>query len=386
MTYAERCSMFLALIAAGLTLGCASAPPSDKWSTPPVPGSAPPGSPVALHGQLAVAGVPAVAADGTPTVVYQLVDQNGVPVQLKGVSGSGLNYESQPFAESKPALTWMRDNWKLSVIRAAMTVNSKAGAATDLLPTTQPKAEIILQHAVELGVYVMVDWHTEDAINQQDAAVAYYTQMATTYGAYPNVIWEPWNEPAGNPRYTWAQIKAYHQAVVDAVRSVDPDNLMVLGTPSWSQNVDQAAADPVVGTNLLYTLHWYSCTHGPSIRSKGDTAIAGGVALFVSEFGATFSDGGLASNGHDYVCEDEANLWLGWMAQHNISGVAWKLDADGHSSSILTADAAVNGPWTDDKLTSDAGGALYAGALQGGASGTAIQGGHGQFVASWLRQ
>ena len=53
---------------------------------------------------------------------------------------------------------------------------------------------------------MLVDWHTEHAVDQQDQAVAFFTAMAKNYGAYPNVIWEPYNEPA---RQTWAQIKAY---------------------------------------------------------------------------------------------------------------------------------------------------------------------------------
>lgn len=174
--------------------------------------------------------------------------------------------------------------------------------------------------------------------------------------------------------------------MVDAVRAVDPDNLMVLGTPVYSQRVDQAAADPVVGTNLLYTLHWYSCTPGQSFRAYGDTAIAAGIALFVTEYGATFSDGGTPGNGHDFVCEDEANLWFDWMARNNISGVPWKLDQYPDSSCILKASAPIDGPWTDDKLSTDVGGAPYTGAFGGGVTGTAMQGGHGLFIVNWLRQ
>jgi uncharacterized protein YbaR (Trm112 family) len=114
-------------------------------------------------------------------------------------------------------------------------------------------------------------WHTEKAVDQRASSVAFYTEMATAYGAYPNVIWEPYNEPNG---FQWDQIKPYHQAVVDAVRKVDPDNLIVLGTPNWSQYVNIAAADPVAGSNLLYTLHWYSCAHGQHFRDLGDRAIA----------------------------------------------------------------------------------------------------------------
>ena len=420
-----------------LTLACAATPESTAW-TSPQPGSAPAGSPVALHGQLRVAttsvagGTGAGGADleidagnpggdqgidggdeamdggftsidggitgidggrpgidggksgadaATQSVLSQLVDQHGVPVQLKGVSSHWLAWETKRFAESKKALQFMRDHWKLSVIRASMGTDASGGYLSSPV-AMKSQVESIIQNAIMLGVYVLVDWHTEQAVNQQDASVAFFTEMAKKYGAYPNVIWEPYNEPKG---YAWSQIKPYHQAVVDAIRSVDPDNLIVLGTPNWSQRVDQAAADPVVGTNLLYTLHWYSCTHGSSFRAYADAAIAMGAALFVTEYGATFSDGGVPSS-HDYVCEDESNLWYAWMAKNNVSGVAWKLDQCADSSCILGATAGVDGPWTDDRLSTDVGGELYTGALGGGVSGTAIKGGHGLFIVNWLRQ
>jgi len=386
--------MFPAALTAAWLMGCASAPPSDENWTAPAPGSAPAGSPVALHGQLRVVSAPGVdaptdaidgggAMDGGATGgVAQLVDQNGAPVQLKGVSSDWLNWESRPYAESSAGLQFMRDHWKLSVIRASMGIEQSGGYLGS--PAAMKKAvESIVRHAIDLGVYVLVDWHTEVAVDQQQASVAFFTEMATTYGAYPNVIWEPYNEPHGASAASWDQIKPYHQAVVTAIRGVDPDNLIVLGTPNYSQRVDLAASDPVTGTNLLYTLHWYSCTHGQPFRDLGDKAIAAGAALFVTEFGATFADGGTGSN-HDYVCEDESNLWFAWMAAHNISGAAWKLDQCEDSSCILTASAGLDGNWTDDKLSSDTGGALYAQGLN--VSGTAIKGGHGKFIVNWIRQ
>jgi endoglucanase len=383
--------MFSAALTAAWLMGCAATPPSDESWTAPAPGSAPVGSPVALHGQLRVVSAPGVVtaldsidgggamAGGAAVGVAQLVDQNGAPVQLKGASSDWLNWENRPYAESKAGLQFMRDHWKLSVIRASMGTEQSGGYLGS--PESMKKAvESIVRHAIDLGVYVLVDWHTEKAVAQQSASIAFFTEMAKTYGAYPNVIWEPYNEPNG---VSWDQIKAYHQAVVDAIRSVDADNPIVLGTPNYSQRVDVAAADPVTGTNLLYTLHWYSCTHGQPFRDVGDKAIAAGAALFVTEYGATFADGGVASN-HDYVCEDESNLWFAWMAAHNISGVAWKLDQCEDSSCILTASAGLDGNWTDDKLSRDTGGALYAQGLN--VSGTAIKGGHGQFVVNWIRQ
>ena len=342
-------------LASCLAPACASTPPDGTW-TPPDPEDtiAPPGSPVALHGQLKVVGT-------------RLLDQNDQPVQLKGVSSMWLNYEREAYSGSKKGLTFMRDNWKLSVIRIAM------GATPSPSASITKKVDNIIRNALALGVYVIVDWHTEVAVNQQEQAVAYFADLATKYGVYPNVIWEPYNEPQG---FDWTEIKPYHQAVVDAIRAVDPDNLIILGTPNWSQYVDVAARDPVVGTNLMYTLHFYSCSHQSWLRARGDAALATGAALFVTEFGATHADGGLPPD-HDYVCDDEANLWFDWMAKNNVSGVAWKLDVCGDASCILNAKASVNGPWTDDVLSNTLGGA---------AKGPGIQGGHGLFVVNWLRQ
>ena len=329
-------------------------------------------NPVATHGQLKVVGT-------------QLQDQAGKPVQLKGVSSQWLNYESKTFPESKPALQYARDHWKLSVIRAAMGVDAQGGYLGTGTGTNAnqammlAKVNTIVQNAIELGIYVIIDWHTSDAVTstttQATQASAFFTQMATMYGSSPNVIYEDYNEPTG---VTWAQIKPYHQAVVAAIRAVDPDNLIVLGTPNWSQDVDKAAADPLTGTNLLYTLHFYACTHKQSLRDKANTAISMGLPLFVTEFGATPSDGGVVKSGDNDVCEGETNTWFAWMAQNNISGASWKLDQCTDSSCILTADAPVDGPWTDNYLTSDTGGAPIDGGEKGG--------GHGLFVVDWMRQ
>ena len=351
-------------------LGCASDPPPTELqnSTPPVSLPAnPAGSPVALHGQLRVEGT-------------SLKDQFGYPVQLKGVSSMWLNWASMPFAESKSGLQFMRDHWKLSVIRASMGTEASQGYLSGNSTGMLTKMQTIIENAIGLGVYVLVDWHTEKAVDQQADAIGFFSALAQKYGAYPNVIWEPYNEPRG---YTWDQIKPYHEAVVDAIRAYDPDNLIVMGTPNWSQDVDVASLNPVSpasGTaNLLYTLHFYACTHKQKYRDKGSVAIANGLALFVTEFGATPADGGVPSKGDDYVCRDESNLWFDWMALYNVSGVAWKFDQCADTSCILTSSAPVDGPWADNYLTTDLNNpTVSAGVTQGG--------GHGLFVVDWIRQ
>ncbi|MFG1765292.1 cellulase family glycosylhydrolase [Micromonospora parva] len=310
--------------------GCAGGPPpTTPPPTTPPPTTPPPttGTPVERHGQLRVCGT-------------TMCDKSGARVQLRGISSMWLNWETAPYAENLSALRWMRDNWNLQVIRAAMGVEP-AGAYLSDPARARAQVETIINNAVTAGVYVIVDWHAHEAQNNQSQAVAFFSDLARRYGNLPNVIWEPYNEPL---QVSWTNvIKPYHQAVVSAIRAADPDNIIVLGTPTWSQDVDVAAASPVTGTNLMYTLHFYSCTHGASLRAKGDAAIRAGLALFVTEWGASNADGGLDGR----ACLPEAQSWIDWMKTNGISWTAWKLDVGTDTTNLLSPGAPVTGGWTN---------------------------------------
>jgi endoglucanase len=316
----------------------------------------PAGSPVATHGQLKVVGT-------------RIQDQSGASVQLKGISSFWLNWENPKYAESKAAVQYMRDNWKIQVIRGSMGIDADGGYLTSAAAKSdmQSRMDTIVQNALSLGLYVILDWHTERAVDQTNESVAFFTGMADKYGACPNLIYEDYNEPT---EVTWDQIKSYHETVVAAIRAKDPDNLIILGTPDWSSGVDKAAASPVSGTNLLYTLHFYSCTHNASSRAVGDAAMAKGLALFITEFGVTPSDGGVPPN--NKVCEAEANQWWDWMENNGISGTAWKLVSGTDSSNIFSSSSnpPADGPFPDSVLSQTSGSSP----------------GHGQIVVDWLRK
>jgi endoglucanase len=111
----------------------------------------------------------------------------------------------------------------------------------------------------------------------------------------------------------------------------------------WSQAVDEAALSPLAGTNLMYTLHFYSCSHGEWLRLRGNEAIRRGLALFVTEWGASHADGGLDGR----VCSPEAQVWLDWMRANGVSWTAWKLSTGTDSTNLLAAGAPVTGGWSN---------------------------------------
>jgi endoglucanase len=311
----------------------------DNPSNPDNPQpTAPSDTPVALHGKLHVDGV-------------RLVDEHNEITQLKGVSSMWLNWESKAYAENKDALIWMRDNWNLQIIRAAMGVDQNPGDGAYLEDPDKAKKQVntIVSNAIEAGVYVIIDWHDHHAADHESDAEAFFAEMAQKYADVPNVIYELFNEPLD---VSWDSVLVpYHTAVSGAIRQYS-DGVVVLGTPNWDQDVDVAAANPVSGTNLMYTLHFYACDHGSDIRAKGVSALASGLPIFVTEWGATPADGGIEQ---PIVCEDEANAWHDWINQEHISWAAWKLDAGTDSSSFFVSGGVpVDGGWTSDMLNGHA--------------------------------
>lgn len=105
---------------------------------------------------------------------------------------------------------------------------------------------------------VIIDWHDHNAEKHEKEATKFFREMAKEYGEFPNVIFEIYNEPIAQD---WSQtIKPYHERIVKVIRKYS-SNLIVLGTRTWSQDVDEAAQDPVQGENLAYTIHFYANTH-----------------------------------------------------------------------------------------------------------------------------
>lgn len=308
---------------------------SDNTSEPNEPGEAPSGSPVARHGHLRVVGT-------------QLVDEDGKSVQLKGVSSMWLNWENDGYAEDKEGLRYMRDNWNLSLIRAAMGIEAGDNSPTYLKNPAHAKAQVekIVQNAIELGVYVIIDWHDHDAIGNQDEAKAFFTEMAEKYGDTPNVLYEVFNEPL---RLDWSSaLKPYHESLRDTIRAKDSDNVILLGTPNWDQDVDVAADDPLTGNNLMYVFHFYSCSHTRArFLDKADYALSRGLPLFVSEWGAATADGIET----DASCISEASGWHDWMDENSISWAAWKFD-NCSDATCFFVDSAVptTGNWTEAQL------------------------------------
>lgn len=314
--------------------------------------AAPAGSPVDVHGKLSIGG-------------NRLVDKAGTPVQLAGMSLFWSGWAGQFY--NRKAVSWLASDWKISVIRAAIGVegggNYLDSANKGDIANLQ-RADSVIQAAIDNGIYVIIDWHDHYAHNHTAKSVEFFQRMATKWGAYPNIIYEIFNEPMGYQAatttkpavtaVTWKQIEAYSDTVIGAIRAIDPSNVILVGNGSWDQRPTQAIGSFLNDkyTNLAYTLHFYAGSHGYELRDEGQSALDNGLALFLSEWGTSNADGGGGTDKAVYTAESAE--WLAWAATNNLSWCNWSVANKAEASAALLPAAGSKG-WWDDTLISPSG-------------------------------
>ncbi|MBC7804844.1 MAG: glycoside hydrolase family 5 protein [Akkermansiaceae bacterium] len=282
---------------------------------------------VARHGKLRVQG-------------NRIVDKNGKPVQLHGMSLFWSQWIGQYY--NADAVNWLTNDWRCTVVRAALAVEPDGY----LKNPAKEKQKIItvVDAAVDAGIYVIIDWHDHNAHQKTDAAVRFFGEMARRYGKLPNVIYEPYNEPLD--KTSWSkEIKPYHEAVIREIRRYDPDNIIVCGTRTWSQRVDEASEDPIKFSNIAYTLHFYATTHRQSLRDMATTAMKNGVALMVTEFGTT------EASGDGVIDYEETKKWWKFLDDNDISWCNWSVADKVEAAAALKPGASARGKWKEAEIT-----------------------------------
>lgn len=287
----------------------------------------------------------------------QLVDEAGAPVQLKGLSTHGLSWFPQYV--NQELFTELSGSWNCNVVRLAMYSAGDGGYCTG---GDQEKLKQLVrdgvQYAENAGMYVIVDWHVleeGDPNAYKEEAKQFFEEMSKEFAGKQHVIYEICNEPNGG--VSWEQVKAYALEVIPVIRANAPDAVIIVGTPTWSQDVDQAAGNPITEyDNVMYALHFYAADHKEELRNRMAAAIEGGLPVIVSEYGICGADG----NGG--IDEGQSLAWIELMNDMNVSYVAWNISNKAETSAIFvsgcnktsgfsTEDLSENGRWLYRMLT-----------------------------------
>lgn len=305
----------------GLLMACTGIPePNTATATdPPIENSS-----QKFHGQLKVHS-------------GQLSDADGKPVMLRGVSFGWHNWWPRFYNGS--AVKWLKEDWNVNVVRAAMGIDPD-GAYLDNPGFALQKIKAVVDAAIAEDLYVIIDWHSHDLYLEE--AREFFGEMAKTYGHHPHVIYELFNEP---DMESWEEVKAYSEDLIGEIRKSDPDNVILVGSPTWSQDVHLAAQNPILNQiNLMYVLHFYAATHKDYLRDRADAALKAGLPIFVSECA------GMEASGDGPIDQASWKTWLNWMESNKVSWVAWSVTDKNETCSMLTPSAASTGNWTDAQV------------------------------------
>lgn len=283
--------------------------------------------PVAKYGMLSVSGT-------------HIVDSKGNIVQLKGVSLFWSQWGDKFW--NKDAIGYIVHNWNVTVIRAAMGVDS--GGYLENKDAETAKVKRAVDIAVKLGIYVIIDWHDHQAWKHTKEAAAFFKEMADDYKGVPNVFYEPWNEPLVNDE--WKDVKDYMEGIIKIIRDEGVSNIILVGSPEWSRDVDSASLDPITNyNNIAYSFHFYAGDHKQGVRDKAEFAMKRGLALFVTEWGTCLASGNGGFN------PKESDLWIQFMNKYKLSWCNWSLNDKDETASMLVPGSSPDGGWTDKDLT-----------------------------------
>lgn len=288
---------------------------------------------VSQHGQLSV-------KNG------QLVDKSGKGYQLRGMSTHGLTWFPEFVNES--AFKTLRDDWNTNVVRLAMYVD-EWGNGQCYMGNKSGSLELLekgVDICIKLDMYVIIDWHVlnpGDPSKYTNEAKSFFETVSKRYAKYPNVIYEICNEPNGGASWS-GNIKPYAEKIIPVIRKNAPNSVIIVGTPTWSQEIDKPLSDPLNYKNVMYAFHFYAATHA-GLRSNVENCVSQGLPVFVSEFGTCDASGGGAN---DF---NETQKWLSYFDKQGISYCNWSICNKDETCSVLRPGTSANGNWSESNLT-----------------------------------
>lgn len=314
-------------------------------------GGAPVVSPTADAQQAAPAPVPSssvytkggVSENGHLKVVgTQLCNERGEAVVLRGMSSHGIQWFDRFLSETVIKSTAERG---ANLFRVAMYTNENGYIQNPSLAQTLTNA---VDTALSLDMYAIIDWHILSDGNPNtyiNEAKAFFASAAERYKDSAGVIYEICNEPNGSVSWS-GDVKPYAEEVISVIRGIDSDAVILVGSPTWSQDLHEAAKDPLTAENIMYTCHFYAGTHTDWLRSRILDALSQNLPVFISEWGTSDASGG----GGVYL--DEAQKWIDFLNQNRISWANWSLCDKGESSAAVISGANISDGISDDELTS----------------------------------
>jgi endoglucanase len=317
---------------------------------------------------------PTPAPTPSPTAFYSvsgnnILDAAGKPVNLHGVDRPSLEWSCTGQAVSGGAsgipasdFSTMKTAWNANVVRLAVSQDRWLPGTHDTCAGYQNTVKAAVSAAEAAGLIVIIDLHWSDQGNTANTSgqqcmpdqnsVTFWQQVAAVYKSDPKVWFELYNEPyppgssssakwslwqnggsvtcnalVGGHGATWNAPGM--QALVNAVRGVGANNIIIAGGLDFSSNLN--GVPHLTGSNIAYAIHIYRQNTTWSTASWdaqfGSTSAA--VPVVATEFG-------------DQVCDGQSfdQQFLSYLHSHNVGYTAWAWFAASCNFTSIVSDAA----------------------------------------------
>jgi hypothetical protein len=326
------------------------------------------------------------------------IDANSVPVQLRGVNLSALEFvavqgwdASDPWGGVAPNFAAVK-TWKSNTVRLPLneaswlgyTCVDGTGATRNPDPGHNYQATVkkAVSDATAAGLYVIVDLHwtapknfcplAQNPMADADNSLNFWTSIAGTFKGYPNVLFELFNEPylyylsggetdwkvlmqggtetayvTGNgsaytANYSW-QVAGMQQ-MLNAVRATGATNVVLVAGVSWAQDLSQWNAnkptDPAKQLAAVWHAYPNSGTVGdpqaalPKFGSVGYTWTQSVLSAGYPVLITEFGD----HNAPGTVGSPFVSNLLPWADAHGASYTGWTWDPWGDNDNVLIKD------------------------------------------------
>ena len=130
-----------------------------------------------------------------------------------------------------------------------------------------------VQWAKELGMYVIMDWHSIGNLKEEgfmlpmynttkDETFKFWRTVAERYKNEPTVaLYEVFNEPTvtypGVGTCTWTEWKELQEEIIDAIRAINPNAICLCAGFNWAYDLTPVATEPIDRPNIAYVSHPY---------------------------------------------------------------------------------------------------------------------------------
>ena len=292
-------------------------------------------------------------AHGKPRLdSIQLVDGHGDPLQLIGVSAHNILTFANCYTFA--ALQHLVTEWGITCFRITVYLEETNGYYDK--PTENDAAIARLVTDCEtLGIYAIINYHVHEIgdpnhyLDYQGAptgpAITFWQTQATAYLNKNHVLYEIANEP--NEVDWQPNLVAYLNAVIDAIRVIDTETIIIAGTPQWSQALYYPGNDGGLTDtyNVMYAFHFYAAAHlflYDVVEQYSRT-----LPIFVSEWSPSSWDSVSEPNLDN--SDQFTSLFSGTLANNpqRISSTAWAwADKGGEAVSLLNAGACGSQSWS----------------------------------------